>query len=88
MGALGTALASIVQGLLSLSWWQLPLLVLALLLVFSGPSLLMAWLKLHKRTLGPLLEASGWAVNSFAPINLRIGAALTQKAKLAAQRPS
>ena len=82
MGALGTALASIVQGLLSLSWWQLPLLVLALLLVFSGPSLLMAWLKLHKRTLGPLLEASGWAVNSFAPINLRIGAALTQKAKL------
>lgn len=56
MGALGTALASIVQGLLSLSWWQLPLLVLALLLVFSGPSLLMAWLKLHKRTLGPLLE--------------------------------
>lgn len=53
MGALGTALASIVQGLLSLSWWQLPLLVLALLLVFSGPSLLMAWLKLHKRTLGP-----------------------------------
>lgn len=82
MGALGTALASIVQGLLSLSWWQLPLLVLALLLVFSGPSLLMAWLKLHKRTLGPLLEASGWAVNSFAPINLRIGTALTQKAKL------
>ncbi len=82
MGALGTALASIVQGLLSLSWWQLPLLVLALFLVFSGPSVLMAWLKLRKRTLGPLLEASGWAVNSFAPINLRIGTALTQKAKL------
>lgn len=82
MGAIGTALASIVQGLLSLSWWQLPLLILALFLVFSGPSLLMAWLKLRKRTLGPLLEASGWAVNSFAPINLRIGAALTQKAKL------
>lgn len=82
MGALGTALASIVQGLLSLNWWQLPLLIFALLLVFSGPSLLMAWLKLRKRTLGPLLEASGWAVNSFAPINLRIGTALTQKAKL------
>ena len=41
----------------------------------------MAWLKFRKRTLGPVLEASGWAVNSQLPINLKLGSALTAIAK-------
>ena len=42
----------------------------------------LAWLKLRKRTLGPLLEASGWAVNSQLPINQVLGRALTKEASL------
>ena len=49
-------------------------------LVISGPSVFMAWLKFRKRTLGPVLEASGWAVNSLLPINIKMGRALTAMA--------
>ncbi len=77
LGAIGTAVAGIANALFSLAWWQFPLLLLGLFLVISGPSLVLAWLKLRKRTLGPLLEASGWAVNSRIPVNLTLGSKLT-----------
>ncbi len=77
LGAIGTALASIANALLSLAWWQLPLVVVGLFLVVSGPSVFLAWIKLRKRTLGPVLDASGWAVNSQIPINLTMGGFLT-----------
>lgn len=82
IGAIGTALAGLAGALFSLSWWQFPLLLLGLFLLISGPSVVMAWLKLRKRNLGPLLEASGWAVNRRIPINLALGAALTATAQL------
>ena len=80
LGAIGTAVGSIAQALFSLSWWQFPLLFLGIFLVISGPSVFMAWLKFRKRTLGPVLEASGWAVNTQLPINLKMGSALTATA--------
>jgi hypothetical protein len=82
VGAIGTALASIAQSLLSLHWWQLPLVFVGLFLFISGPSVIMAWLKLRQRTLGPLLEASGWAINGRLKINLFLGGQLTTKATL------
>lgn len=77
LGAIGTAVGSIAQALFELSWWQFPLLIAGIFLVISGPSVFLAWLKFRKRTLGPVLEASGWAVNSQIPINLKLGSALT-----------
>lgn len=82
LGAIGTALASIASALLSLSWWQLPLLAVGIFLLISGPSVFMAWLKLRKRTLGPVLDASGWAVNSQIPVNFMMGHFLTGSAVL------
>ena len=82
LGALGTAVGSITSMIMSLHWWQFPLLFLAIFLCISGPSVFLAWLKLRKRTLGPLLEASGWAVNSQLPINQVLGRALTKEAVL------
>ncbi len=82
LGALGTAVAGIANALFSLAWWQFPLLFIGLFLAISGPSFIMAWLKLRKRTLGPLLEASGWAVNSRIPVNLTLGGKLTDTAAL------
>ena len=82
LGALGTAVGSIANALFSLTWWQFPLLIIGIFVVISGPSALLAWLKLRRRNLAPVLEASGWAVNSQLPINLKLGAALTQTAVL------
>ncbi len=82
MGAIGAALASAVAGLFRLDWWQFPLVFAALILLVSGPSVLLAWLKLRKRNLGPILDANGWAVNARAKINLPFGASLTASARL------
>ncbi len=82
LGAIGTAVASIARAFFSLSWWEIPLVFIGLFLLISGPSLVIAWFKLRKRTVGPLLEASGWAVNSRVPINLSLGRQLTHTANL------
>lgn len=84
VGALGTALASVVAGLLTLHWWQLPLVMLGVVLAVSGPAMLIAWFKLRRRSLGPILDANGWAVNAQAGISIGFGAALTQLAYLPA----
>lgn len=82
IGAIGTAIASVVTGFMSLPVWQMPLLVVGLILIISGPSMLLAWLKLRKRNLAPLLDANGWAVNTRAIINIPFGASLTKVATL------
>ena len=82
LGALSTALAAVVTGLLGLPAWQMPLVVLGIMLLISGPSMLLAWLKLRKRNVGPLLDANGWAVNIRARINIPFGASLTGVAQL------
>jgi len=82
IGAIGTALAAVVAGLFNLAWWQAPLVAVGVLLAVSGPSMLLAWLKLRRRNLAPLLDANGWAVNTRARINLPFGTALTGVAAL------
>lgn len=82
IGALGTALAAVVSGLFQLSWWQIPLVLMVVLLIISTPSMIMAYLTLRRRNLGPLLDANGWAVNTRAKINVPFGAALTGLAHL------
>ncbi len=77
IGAIGTALAAIVSGLLSLPAWKIPLVFVGVVLLISGPSMLLAWLKLRRRNLGPLLDANGWAVNARARINIPFGGSLT-----------
>lgn len=81
-GAIMGALGAIATGLASLSVWQLPLVVVGLIFAISLPSVAIAWLKLRQRTLGPILDANGWAVNGRVKINIPFGTALTQIAKL------
>jgi hypothetical protein len=82
VGALGTAIASIVTGFLSLAWWKIPLAIIGIVLFISGPSMLIASVKLHRRNLAPVLDASGWAINTKAYINISFGRLLTATAKL------
>lgn len=84
LGAIGTALAAVVGGFLGLAWWKMPLAIAGLLLVISGPSMILAYLKLRKRNLAPLLDANGWAINARATINIQFGRTLTLLATLPA----
>lgn len=81
VGMIGSALVAIGKGLWGLTWWQFPLVILAIILVISGPSMFIAWTKLRKRNLAPILNANGWAINAGAKINVPFGATLTQQAK-------
>jgi hypothetical protein len=82
LGAIGTVIASLVTGFVALKWWQMPLAIAGLMLIVSGPSMVLAWFKLRNRTLGPLLDANGWAINARAAINIPFGRSLTHMAKL------
>ena len=82
LGAMGTAIASIVGVFLALPLWQMPLAIAGLLLAVSGPSMLIAFLKLRQRNLGPILDANGWAINTRARINIPFGSTLTKLATL------
>jgi hypothetical protein len=61
-----------------------PVGILGVLLGISGPSMLIAWLKLRQRNLGPILDANGWAVNTLTKVNIPLGTALTEMPKLPA----
>ena len=82
VGAIGTAIASVIAGFLGLIWWKMPIAVLGLMLLVSGPAMLMAWFKLRQRQLSPILDANGWAVNSHAKVNIPFGTTLTLLATL------
>ncbi len=82
IGAIGTALAAVFTGLLRLAWWQIPLVLVGVVLVISLPAVILAWFKLRARNLGPILDANGWAVNARARINIPFGASLTGAARL------
>ncbi len=77
IAAIGGILASLISGLIGLQLWQIPLVVAGLMLAVSGPSMLLAWLKLKRRNLAPILDACGWAVNAKVLINIPFGASLT-----------
>jgi hypothetical protein len=82
VGAMGTALAYMMGLFKGLVLWQLPLVIIGIMLVISMPSMVLAFIKLRKRNLAPILDANGWAINAKAKINVPFGAALTGVAKL------
>ena len=82
LGAIATAIVSILSGFFKLPWWQMPLVILGIIALISGISVIMAWFKLRQRNLGRLLDANGWAVNTRAKINIPFGASLTGLARL------
>ena len=80
VGAIGGALAAL-GGFVVAKWYNVILLVGAVVILISGPSMLLAWLKLRKRNLGPVLNANGWAINSDVKVNTTFGKTLTAVAK-------
>jgi hypothetical protein len=92
VAALGVAFGAI-GGFAAAIWAQLlgviqlgPLAIVgalvAVMALISGPSMILAYIKLRKRNLGPILDANGWAINARAKINVPFGTTLTGIAKL------
>ncbi|MBW6486228.1 MAG: hypothetical protein K0B01_08790 [Syntrophobacterales bacterium] len=88
VAAIGVALGSIgvmVTGSLGIFFgtgiWM-PVGLLGGILLISGPSMILACMKLRRRNIGPLLNAEGWAVNGKLKINVPFGTTLSHLAVL------
>jgi hypothetical protein len=84
-GAIGTFMTTLigyVAGLLKVGPLAIIGALIGLMLVISLPSVVLAYLKLTKRNLGPILDANGWAVNAKAKLNIPFGTTLTSVATL------
>lgn len=81
IGGVSALVAGLLQTIFGLGLW-LPVGILGLILLISGPSMILAALKLRKRNLGPLLDANGWAINTKALVNIPFGATMTSLASL------
>ena len=73
-----TAIAAVLKGL---TWWQWLILIVALMLVISLPSVFIAWRKLRRRDLGPVLNANGWAINAASYVRGKFAKSMTEVAK-------
>ena len=82
LGSIGTFLASLYSTFASLNFLGMIASVAGIILIISGPSMVMSWLRLRKRNLAPILNANGWAVNSKVIVNVRFGQTLTGMAKM------
>ena len=81
LAGIGAVLVALGAAVKSLVWWQWLVIVAAVMLIISGPSCFIAWRKLRKRNLGPVLNANGWAINSQVLVNILFGKILTSVAK-------
>ena len=79
-GMIGTALSGLVDSLSGMGW-KLILVFIGIILAISGPAMVMAWLKLRRRNIAPLLNANGWAINASSKISILFGETLTDIAK-------
>ena len=74
LAGIGAALASLFGVLRSWQGWAAIAGVVLSVMAVSG---LLGWLKLRRRDMSLLLEASGWAVNAHMKVNRRIGRVFT-----------
>ena len=81
VGMIGTALAGILESFKGFVWWQYIGIFIGIMIFISGPAMILAWMKLRRRNIAPLLNANGWAVNASSKINILFGETLTDVAK-------
>jgi len=81
LGSIGAMITSILSLFIGLGVWM-PLGIAAVFLLISGPSMILAAIKLRKRDLSPILNAEGWAVNGHLLLNIIFGSSLSHLATL------
>ena len=80
VGLVGAALAGIATALKGIAFWQFLVIIAVIMLLISGPSMFIAWRKLRRRDLGPVLNANGWAINAKSLVSVKFGKTLTSLA--------
>ena len=80
-GMIGTALAGILGLFEGFKWYQYIAVFIGVMIFISGPAMILAWMKLRRRNIAPLLNANGWAINASSKINILFGETLTDVAK-------
>jgi hypothetical protein len=81
LGSISAVLVGIFGKFIDLGQW-IPVALVGIVIAISGPSMLIAWLKLRQRSLGPILDASGWAINGRMKVSVRLGGMLSQTARV------
>lgn len=81
LGSIGAMITSILSLFIGMGVWM-PIGILTILLFISGPSMILAAIKLRRRDLSPLLNAEGWAINGRLKLNIPFGATLSHLAQL------
>lgn len=81
LGFIGSFFVSLGKGISALTWWQLILVIIGILLCISGPSMFIAWLKLRRRNIAPVLNSNGWAINARSLVSVKFGQTLTTSAQ-------
>ncbi|RZL60840.1 MAG: hypothetical protein EOP81_19310 [Variovorax sp.] len=81
LGSISAVLVAIFSKVVDLGQW-IPIALVGVVMAISGPSMLIAWLKLRQRSLGPILDAGGWAINGRMRVNVRLGGSLSKTARL------
>jgi hypothetical protein len=87
VGAIGTFITALIgyaTGIFKLGPFAVLAALVGVMALISLPNVVIAYLKLRKRNLGPILDANGWAVNARAKLNIPFGATLTSVARLPA----
>lgn len=79
IGFIGDFLVKLASGINDMPKWQLLVWIAGIILVISGPAMILAAIKLHRRNLAPILNANGWAINAEAIVNVLFGATLTEQ---------
>ncbi|MBQ0154828.1 MAG: hypothetical protein KBS70_08645 [Bacteroidales bacterium] len=79
IGFIGDFLVKLASGIQTTPKWQLLVWIAGIMLVISGPAMIMAAIKLRRRNLAPILNANGWAVNADSIVNIPFGATLTEE---------
>lgn len=83
IGGIATVVSKLLETFFGLGA-LMPVGILGVLLLISGPAMLIAWMKLRQRNLGPILDANGWAVNVLTKVNIPLGGSLTEMPHLPA----
>ncbi|MBR2144964.1 MAG: hypothetical protein IJ956_05445 [Akkermansia sp.] len=81
IGMIGSFLTGLFDRIFELTWWQFIVAFVGIMLVISGPAMVMAWMKLRRRNIAPLLNANGWAINAASKISIPFGETLTDNVK-------
>jgi hypothetical protein len=81
VGMIGSALAAFLGLFEGFKWYQYIAVFIGIMIFISGPAMVLAWMKLRRRNIAPLLNANGWAINASSKINILFGETLTDIAR-------